>query len=325
MKANNSTNEPEITLPVPAKFHVVVVLPVLVFITVTNSIIFRAFIKQPTLRTVKNAPLLSLAIADILVGLTWIPVYLISRFHPGHKGICRAGLTIGVFTLSGSLLNLVTVSIERWIAIFLPLRYDMIMHRCKVSLMISTAWSLAIVVSFMFRFADNGKVSALCRLSEVVYPWFPIFAFTFFYIFCCLMGYMQIKVFRTVRYQQGQIQNVTVVTFNNSNDILTINADARRPNMTSRQRELTRAMVISSLYLAFVLMLTPQMLLILLTTLGYCPNCNFAVVGSGILAWINSGVNPMIFALRMPEFRRTVKCRNLLCCRCIPAGVAPTS
>ena len=79
---------------------------------------------------------------------------------------------------------------------------------------------------------------------------------------------------------------------------------------TQKKLEFARAAATNIVCLCFVLMWAPKSTIDLLTGLGYCDNCSLAHSVSAVLAWTNSGINALIYAWRMHEFRQAM--RNIL-------------
>ena len=74
-----------------------------------------------------------------------------------------------------------------------------------------------------------------------------------------------------------------------------------------RKLEFARAAATNVVCLCFVLMWAPKSTIDLLTGLGYCDRCSLAHSISAVLAWMNSGINALIYAWRMHEFREAIR------------------
>lgn len=80
---------------------------------------------------------------------------------------------------------------------------------------------------------------------------------------------------------------------------------------TQRKLEFARAAATNIVCLCFVLMWAPKSTIDLLTGLGYCESCSLAHSVSAVLAWMNSGINALIYAWRMHEFRGAIRAKVL--------------
>ena len=73
-----------------------------------------------------------------------------------------------------------------------------------------------------------------------------------------------------------------------------------------RRKEFARSLATNLVCLCFVVMWAPKSTVDLLTGLGYCQGCSMAHSVSAVFAWTNSGINALIYAWRMPEFREAI-------------------
>ncbi len=95
------------------------------------------------LHTPTNLLILSLAVADLLVGLIVIPVDAIKLIETcwnfGHN-ICRLFLTIMGLLLSASLSNLILIAVDRYIAVCHPLLYPKKITTTRTLMGICLCW-----------------------------------------------------------------------------------------------------------------------------------------------------------------------------------------
>ena len=99
------------------------------FITVFgNSLVILAVIRERTLHSVTNYMILSLAVADTIVGLVVMPLSatLISMDQKWPFGLdwCDLWHSIDVLASTASILNLCVISIDRYTAITDPIHYS---------------------------------------------------------------------------------------------------------------------------------------------------------------------------------------------------------
>jgi len=90
-----------------------------------NLLVVIVFIQDKRLRKVTNFYIISLAIADLFVGLIGIPSAILTRMGiPRYSfQMCLTMLTLLVVLCTISILNLVAVSLDRYWAILHPLDY----------------------------------------------------------------------------------------------------------------------------------------------------------------------------------------------------------
>ena len=142
---------------------VVITRPVLcVFAFLGNLLTLVVIYRVRRLRTINNVTITSLAVADMLVGLSGCIIYVLVkvkaeniptspiityfiRFFTELYGVC-------IYT---SFVHLVVLSIERSVAIFLPLRYTTIIDKTCLKTILSIAWIMASVLSIIANMKTN--------------------------------------------------------------------------------------------------------------------------------------------------------------------------
>lgn len=103
--------------------NIIVESVIAVVAIIGNSIALAALYKEKALQTVTNCLIASLAIADLLVGIG-IPFYMLPLFGlPSEFYSCLFVNCLIVILTGTSVLNLLAVAVERYIAIKFPFWY----------------------------------------------------------------------------------------------------------------------------------------------------------------------------------------------------------
>ncbi|CAH1781143.1 unnamed protein product [Owenia fusiformis] len=137
------------------------------------------------LRSAKNMFLVSLAMSDICIGALDIPLYVISRYMSPiifegvvqNEYICIAECYSKVCLQGASLLSMVGIAIDRFIAVTKPLRYKEIVTRSRALWFIAVCWLYLVgVSSFMFykRVDTFDEFKEKCA-SQVFNQYYKIF------------------------------------------------------------------------------------------------------------------------------------------------------
>ena len=128
------------------------------------------------LRTIYNATITSLAVADMLVGLSGCTLYILDI----KRVNANLSPEIAYFTLQfvaqlygvsmySSFIHLVILSIERCIAIFLSLRYTSIVNTTFIKIVSPSTWNLASIVSLTYLlqiyFPHHAQFLLLCGIT----------------------------------------------------------------------------------------------------------------------------------------------------------------
>ncbi|XP_059609527.1 probable G-protein coupled receptor No18 [Phlebotomus argentipes] len=125
---------------------------VLIVITVIgNTLVILSVITTRRLRTVTNCFVMSLAVADWLVGLFVMPpavaVHLMGTWELGWI-LCDIWISMDVLLCTASILSLCAISIDRYLAVTQPLNYSRRRRSKRLALfMILVVWILALAIT----------------------------------------------------------------------------------------------------------------------------------------------------------------------------------
>ncbi|KAM9836008.1 adenosine receptor A1-like [Aulostomus maculatus] len=183
-----------------------------------NLLVCVAVSRNKKLRTVTNYFLVSLAVADILVGLVAIPCAVLTDLGRPHHDLplCLVLLSILLVLTQSSILSLLAVAAERYMAILLPFQYQRVMSPRNAWLALLVTWVMGGIsgsvplMDWQRQPADSDHCIFTCvvDMSYLVY----------FNFFCCLllpmvaMLIIYSHIFLTVRRQLRRIAVVRATT-----------------------------------------------------------------------------------------------------------------
>ena len=100
--------------------------------TLGNSLVLYVYARHRSLRTVKNAYVASLAVADLLVGLVGIPFALATSVGlPTQFEACLVMDSLLLLLCTASIMSLMAVTVDRLWAIVRPFSYTVTMTPCR--------------------------------------------------------------------------------------------------------------------------------------------------------------------------------------------------
>ena len=251
--------------------------------------------------------ILNLAITDLIVGVMVEPFSMNTHWREAHAlSINNSWLSQFVYFMccTASLLSLVILTIDRYLAITSPMWYHVNMTNTHVLLGSIAIWVVSI--------ASSGLLFAI---GFVTYA----FVFANLTLFCTIF----ILVFSYVRVFLAVKKNVKELNSLHQGDSERNRAQER--NMLW-EKKLTKTHLI--MLLAFLACYGPACILIFLMNL--CSVCSCEVIHwlrdlHFVLITLNSMVNPFVYALRLPAFKEAFRhlLRPVFCWRSGIVAPAP--
>lgn len=177
---SNTTKNATIPLPMYTVYTVVEVVIAIAAI-IGNLLVIIVFIKFKYLRTITNHYVISLSVADLLIGLIGIPCAIATAVGlPRNFYGCLFMNSLLLLLCTSSIFSLVAVTMDRYWAIMHSLTYSAKANHKKTLLVIFLCWVLASGVGLLPLFGWNkGRPpEPRCIFMEVIDQ--PYLAFIFF-------------------------------------------------------------------------------------------------------------------------------------------------
>ncbi|XP_076877015.1 trace amine-associated receptor 13c-like [Brachyhypopomus gauderio] len=261
------------------------------------------------LHTPTNLLILSLAVADLLVGLVVMPVNILGLiencWYFGNMA-CVIVFVINNLSTVASLCSLTFIAVDRYVAVNDPLSYSIKITFCKTSVFIIAGWffSLLYVVIFLY-FNDNllpSQIMIRCHgecVMYIKYTWMTVDLIVIFVTPCSIILILYSFIFNVARRQAIAVRSLI-----NS----TSNRRRARGSFTSETKAARTLGIVVCVYLVCWIPFY-------LSSLSVENMSSFSLVWTvfGWLVYLNSSMNPLIYAIFYPWFRASVK--NILTCR----------
>ncbi|XP_071495971.1 histamine H2 receptor-like [Diadema antillarum] len=266
------------------------------------------------LRTATYIFLVSLAIADLLLGITVLPfsaVLTIRRQWFFGPVFCNIYISCDVMFCTSSILHLLVISLDRYMAITRPYAYQRKMNRQKAFIALGIVWTISLLISFLplhlgWNTGDN-KVQNYAKLDEcslssnVTYALFD--GIVLFFIPLIVMTLVYIRLVRIANRQARAIKKLMVGS----------NEDPEERANRRRSVDEHRALKIIAIVMGcFIVCWVPYF-----TMFTFQPLCKWVISDTlyDVFLWLgylNSTVNPVVYACMNREFRLAFK--RLLSC-----------
>lgn len=188
------TTLPQHYPPALTAFFVVIAI----FGLAVNLCVIGTVCRVRRLWSITNAFVLSLAMADVFMASVLVPLNITYKYYYWLADISTAKDTLFPLLGVASLLNLTAVTLERFMSISYPLRYNAYLTRCRATIIVATVWFTSFFQAFL-PFAIIVKSES----SKVLYEDLR-FAFVFALPFLCILM-VNIKIYCVARTHARQI------------------------------------------------------------------------------------------------------------------------
>ena len=153
-----------------------------------NFLVFVTVYKNPNLRTSTNYYYVNVAVSDFLASLAAWPLYLTDEIITSKGSLvqgplatagCKVGMFVRAVSTTVSILSLVLVAVDRFIATVYPLKAVLLSGKKRVALMFAT-WLIAIGYCgpmLYFSKVEDFGAEIFCRLA-----WNDAFAIIVYYV-----------------------------------------------------------------------------------------------------------------------------------------------
>lgn len=296
-----------------------------------NVLVCLAVCAHRRLRCLTNCFIVSLAVTDLLLGVLVLPfsaLLQLSNDWPLGPVFCNFYISMDVMLCTASILTLLAISVDRYLAVTMPLRYASIVLPWKVAVTMISVWTVSVAVSFlpiqMGWNTVNGTVQnqgpeaaeRSCRF-ELNRPYVLTDSLLTFYLPLIAMCWTYLKILRIARSQAKRITSsrpTCVTTYNskNSSTVTTVVSSVTAITLREHKATVTLAAVIG----AFVVCWLPYFIMFTVLGLKEHPDPN-TVPEFPFVLWLgyaNSALNPILYGALNRDFRSAYS--HILRCKC---------
>lgn len=214
----NSTTTPtghQYTYPISETVIILIMMSILtVWCVLGNGLVIMAIVVVHKLKTPNNYLIVSLAVSDILVGVVVMPlaiVYEVLGVWPLGYTACTIWVTSDVTLSTSSILNLLMISVDRYLVITQPFKYSQRRTGKFMMLYITMAWTFSLLISTTPLIAgwlpDQGRQNNWCMVNQKLE--YQMYAtFIAFYIPLIIMIILYGRIFHiTRRFLRAEAKN----------------------------------------------------------------------------------------------------------------------
>ena len=263
-----------------------------------NAVVLWLFYRNESLRTISNRFLASLCVADFLVGLVIDPTWIAIRFstQPKRTTISKQAINLlWIHSTAATVFSLCCVSVDRFIAIRFPLRYQNIITKKRCYIVIITVWLISFFLPFTRILVDD-------RTKEDL--WFSL-TFIVFVLPLTIITLCYYWIFKFSRNQSRKIQRRSVQNNENAPASATQNYKAVK----------TIGFVLG----VFIVSWMPSLVVSVVDYVTANDQCMDHKLAYVVWPWIeaiaftSSSINPWIYCFRNGEFREALRRNSYFC------------
>lgn len=230
-----------------------------------------------------NTFVVSLAVADLMIGLTIIPLYICYGVAFEPRWLVKLEGFLWIVTTSATTHSLSAVSIDRLISVIYPLRYHQIITRKRCTVSILLIWLGSVIFGsprlFINDFRKLEKLWIACSIATVAVP-------------LLIMCYSYGRIFTIVREKNGDIIN---------------NPNALREGLVNKKAAVTIGIIVC----LFIVTFTPSAVVyfLLLFEDDVCTEyeLNNSWLWVALVSFYHSAFNPWVYGFRHGELRKNFK------------------
>uniref|UniRef100_A0A8B9R2I8 5-hydroxytryptamine receptor 2A n=1 Tax=Anas platyrhynchos TaxID=8839 RepID=A0A8B9R2I8_ANAPL len=299
---------------------------VIVLTIAGNILVIMAVSLEKKLQNATNYFLMSLAIADMLLGFLVMPVSMLTILYgytwPLPTKLCAIWIYLDVLFSTASIMHLCAISLDRYIAIRNPIHHSRFNSRTKAFAKIIVVWTISVGISMpvpVFGLQDDSKVfkKGSCILADEKFV--LVGSFVAFFI---PLTIMVVTYFLTIKSLQKEamlcVNDIGPKTkFASFSFLPQSSLSSEKLFQRSLNRDQKASKVLGIVFFLFVVMWCPFFITNVMAVI--CKeSCNEEVVGGllNVFVWIgylSSAVNPLVYTLFNKTYRsafsRYIQCR----------------
>ncbi|XP_064599412.1 dopamine D2-like receptor [Liolophura sinensis] len=289
--------------------YVIAEICLVLFLSGTNILVVIAVARFQELRTSTNIFVLSLTLSDLMVALVALPLHITIFLFPSVKivfAVCMLRYCVIIVSCGSSIATLMLISVDRYIAIEKPYIYKRVMSKTRSKILCTAVWTYAMANGSLPLLGLNRWSPCVdCTFTLVLPAPFIAFILGHIIIAVVIIGTLNLKIFLTANAVSREIRQ----------QIATVNREPTSDKLFLKNKKAAAALAmvfgayaICNLPFAIFMIWEVYVLNASSSRIKSAPS-SFHVfrIGTTFLSFINSGINPIIYHRRMPEFRRAFR------------------
>ncbi len=274
--------------------------------TFGNLLVLGALLVHKRLRVLSNVFIGNLAIADLCVTAIINPFSVVGVLHGDffiqYPVICDTVGSLCIISCTCSVLNIASISLNRYVAICHRLNYHKIYNRKTIPFIVSSVWVWCFLLDLP-NYLGWGNHTFDTKGYYCAYDYTDNYSYTLFLVSCgfiapmVLVSYCYVRIFFFAKKSKERLKRLT--------------KSDRRSQIKTIDLRLLKS--IGSIWIMFMLMWTPYSIIVIFDFRGTWPQWFFVL--ALCVAHTNSSINSAIYAATNRNFREGygILIRRLCC------------
>ncbi|ESO85399.1 hypothetical protein LOTGIDRAFT_183801, partial [Lottia gigantea] len=269
------------------------------FILISNILVILSVKRFKRLQIPTNYFLVSLSAADIFIGLI-IPFFMaveVLKNEIPNIYVCLAPSRVLVMVCGVSILTLAIIAYDRYSALLYPLEYVNIMTEGKVAFLVFLSWVYSAVISWLplfLRWHDGLDKFSVCSFNLLYSTAHVLFLSVVFGPACFVIFYCYSRIYTVAKHHARAIAAVE---------------QSVRHNLEMRYivKDTKCAKTLGLVIGVFLCLWLPYLALLVIDICVEQQMNEWLRNYLALLAFLNSGLNPWVYAFKNSEFRAAFK------------------
>ncbi|XP_041364153.1 adenosine receptor A2a-like [Gigantopelta aegis] len=312
---NMSANSTEYSISVSDMMQVLFEVILMVFICTVNTLTLIVVCLNRNLWTIHNMYIISLAVADLLTGLSLayqivFHIPEIKALLDQNKYLCLCRHVVFFIMIMASVTNMVLIAVDRWACIAYPFKYEHLATIPKAGVLIAISWIIGIILGAVPLFLNNWDLRYGCLFFKVLTMEYQVYCQGGTFLLCSIIiAACYCRIFCIAKRQRNSINTITTAS----------NVGTSERRMTKLKKDSELVMMFCVVFVVFFLCSAPAFIFVVVSyTAGVSKSVNSFTVP---IITINSGMNFFIYVVKNLQFRAALKatCSN---CRTTVVGTS---